>query len=142
MEYMVGCNYWGSKYGIDMWKNWDEDSVSKDLEELSKYNIKYLRVFPNWREFQPIYALRGWRNKLCEYRFADERPIDNEFGIDMEAIEKFRKFCEIAENNGIKLVDKPTSVFYFARGEIRGYRVRNSKKGRNSTGGACYDHLC
>ena len=103
MEYMIGCNYWGSKYGTDMWKYWDEDSVRKDLKELSKYNMRYLRVFPNWREFQPIYALRDWRNKLCEYRFADDRPIDNEFGLDMKAVEHFKTFCKIADDNGIKL---------------------------------------
>ena len=98
MDYMIGCNYWGSKHGTDMWKYWDEGSVRKDLEELSKYNVKYLRVFPNWREFQPIYALRDWHNKLWEYRFADDCPIDNEFGLDMNVVENFKTFCKIADD--------------------------------------------
>ncbi len=68
MEYMVGCNYWGSKHGIDMWKYWDEDSVRRDLKELSKYGVKYLRVFPNWRDFQPVQTLFGQGGREREFR--------------------------------------------------------------------------
>ena len=78
MEYMIGCNYWGSKYGTDMWRYWDEDSVRLDLETLSQYGVKYLRVFPNWRDFQPIHVQRGIRNMLREYCFKDDTPMDNE----------------------------------------------------------------
>ena len=42
MEFMIGCNYWGSKYGIDMWKYWDEDSIRQDLQALAKYGVKYM----------------------------------------------------------------------------------------------------
>ena len=52
MKYMIGCNFWGSKHGTDMWKYWDEDSVRKDLELVSQYGVSYMRVFPNWREHQ------------------------------------------------------------------------------------------
>ena len=104
MEYMIGCNYWGSKYGTDMWKYWDEDSVRNDIETLSEYGVKYLRVFPNWRDFQPIHVQRGIRNMLREYCFKDDTPMDNELGISEESIDNFRTFAKIAEDNGIKLV--------------------------------------
>lgn len=104
MEYMIGCNYWGSKHGIDMWKYWDEESVRRDLKELAKYGVKYMRVFPNWRDFQPIEMLYGGKGERREYRFADDVKIDNEFGIDMEKIKQFETFCDIAAENGIKLV--------------------------------------
>lgn len=104
MEFMLGANYWGSKYGTNMWKYWDEESVRKDLQELSKYGVRYLRVFPNWREFQPIHKLCGWCGTEREYRFADDVKADNEFYLDMEKVGYFRKFCEIAGENNIKLV--------------------------------------
>ncbi len=104
MEFMLGANYWGSKYGTNMWKYWDEESVRKDLQELSKYGVRYLRVFPNWREFQPIHKLYGWAGTEKEYRFADDVKADNEFYLDMEKVCYFRKFCEIAGENNIKLV--------------------------------------
>ncbi|MBR4865162.1 MAG: beta-mannanase, partial [Clostridia bacterium] len=102
MKYMIGVNYWGSKHGIDMWKYWDEESIRADLRELQKYGVKWMRVFPNWRDFQPIHTLYGHANKLVEYRFADDRPIDNEYGLDMEQIARFRTFCDIAAECGMK----------------------------------------
>lgn len=104
MEYMIGCNYWGSEYGTDMWKYWNEASVRNDLEVLSQYGVKYLRVFPNWRDFQPIHTQRGWCNQLRDYCFADDKPIDNEFGLDMQCVENFRTFANLAKGNGMKLV--------------------------------------
>ncbi len=104
MKYMIGCNYWGSKYGTDMWKYWDEDSVRKDLELVSQYGVSYMRVFPNWRDFQPIHLVQQCKGEFQQYRFADDKKIDNEFGLDMEQIEHFRTFCRMAQANNIKLV--------------------------------------
>ena len=104
MKYMLGCNYWGSKYGTDMWKHWDEPSVREDLQLLAKYGVTHMRVFPNWRDFQPIYLLQNWRGGLWDYRFAEDKKIDNEFALDMESIGHFRTFCRMAQENGISLV--------------------------------------
>lgn len=104
MEYMIGCNFWDSKSGTDMWKYWDEASVRADLDALSKYGVRYLRVFPNWRDFQPLILLEGWRGRKVEYRMTDDRVFENEFGIDPIMIEHFEKFCDIAAENNIKLV--------------------------------------
>ena len=103
MEYMIGCNYWDSKSGTEMWRNWDEDSVDKDLEVLKKYGSEYLRVFPNWRDFQPIHPQIGWMGVTREYTMADGTPTD-EFGLDYTMIKRFRKFCDIAAKHGIKLI--------------------------------------
>lgn len=104
MKYMIGCNYWGSKHGIDMWKYWDEQSIRCDLQNLSKYGVKYLRVFPNWRDFQPIQTLYGCAGTEREVRFEGDVKVDNEFGLDMTKIKQFETFCDIAKENGIKLV--------------------------------------
>ncbi|MBQ7839093.1 MAG: hypothetical protein IJ390_01175 [Lachnospiraceae bacterium] len=104
MEYLIGVNYWGSKYGIDMWKYWDEESVEKDLKELSKYGVKCMRVFPNWRDFQPVHTLYNGRGGLREYRFEDDRKMDNDYGLDVNQIAHFRRFCELCGKYGIKLM--------------------------------------
>lgn len=104
MKHIVGCNYWGSKYGTDMWKYWDEDSVKKDIEELSKYGVTHLRVFPMWRDFQPIHAVRRWKGFIRDYSFENDVPINNEYGLDLACIDNFKTFCKICENNGVELI--------------------------------------
>ena len=56
-EYMLGCNYWDSASGTEMWKNWQPDVVEKDLAALEECGVKHMRVFPLWRDFQPLRKL-------------------------------------------------------------------------------------
>lgn len=58
-EFMAGCNYWASNAGTEMWRNRGEETVDEDFRKLSQYDVKCLRVFPNWRNFQPIVPLMG-----------------------------------------------------------------------------------
>lgn len=58
---MLGCNYWDSEHGTDMWRYFDADVIEKDVKALSENGVKYMRVFPNWRDFQPIQKLYGYR---------------------------------------------------------------------------------
>lgn len=104
MEYIIGCNFWDSKSGTDMWKYWDEESVRADMKAIAAIGAKYLRVFPNWRDFQPLTFLEGWKGRLREVRMTDDRPFENEFGLDPIMIERFDKFCDIAAENNIKLI--------------------------------------
>ena len=104
MKYMIGCNFWDSKSGTDMWKYWDEDSVRADVKALAENGVRYMRVFPNWRDFQPLIILEGQRGRKVEYRMTDDRPLENEFGIDPVMIERFEKFCDIARENGVKFI--------------------------------------
>ena len=104
MNYKIGVNYWGSKHAVDMWKNWDEQSVKADVEALSRYGVRCMRVFPNWRDFQPIrYIFRQFMEER-EMTFADGTPLSNEYGIDYTMIERFRKLCDFAEEFGIELI--------------------------------------
>lgn len=103
-DFMIGCNFWDSKSGTDMWLNFDEESLAKDLDALAATGIKYMRCFPNWREFQPVIALKGWGGFLNEYRMSGDRFPENEYYIDPVMIERFRKFALMADERGIKLV--------------------------------------
>lgn len=104
-NFLLGCNYWDSKSGTDMWKNWDEETVKSDLAALNKCGVSHLRVFPNWRDFQPIRTLHGWANNFKEYAFGENEeympPESN--GIDPIMITRFRRFAKLASEFGMKL---------------------------------------
>lgn len=106
MEFMLGCNYWASVTGTDMWRDWRPEIIENDLKILSEHGVKYLRVFPLWRDFQPVKKLYAWRNTFGEYaNVSDEKPLGNNvLGIDPVQIEHFKTFAKMADQNGQKLI--------------------------------------
>lgn len=104
MNYMIGCNYWGSKYGTEMWKYWDGESVEKDLEVLSNYGVRYMRVFPNWRDFQPVETLYACHNAPREYRLHGKTLPTDEFMLDEDCMKHFEDFLGYAKKHGMKLI--------------------------------------
>lgn len=103
----LGCNYWSSHAGVHMWRNWDEEIVRADLRSLASKGISWLRVFPLWPDFQPIYQLRGQNGRPVEIRFGEEPLPTNELGragLSKIMIERFRRLTEIAELEGVGLV--------------------------------------
>lgn len=104
MKYILGANYWGRKWGTEMWRHYDGAQIRDELKQLADFGVKCLRVFPNWRDFQPVDIERGWRGAEKEYVNANTRePICGD-GVDMEMIDKFRDFCHAASENGLTLV--------------------------------------
>ena len=104
MNFMLGCNYWASNAGTEMWMQWDENAIEQDLKQLSAHGLKYLRVFPNWRDFQPVCAFYGAHNRKREYRHRDGSFFDNPYYIDRKMLERFECFCEIAAKYDMKLI--------------------------------------
>lgn len=103
MDFMLGCNYWDSKNGTNMWKNFDAELIEDDIKALSKWGVKFMRVFPNWRDFQPVYALRAIRGKLKSYADENDNELMDYNWIDQQQIENFKTFAGICEKYGIKL---------------------------------------
>ncbi len=103
MDFLLGCNYWDSASGTDMWKNWNEGVVRSDLEALSKIGVKHLRVFPNWRDFQPIEKYIHYAGAQYDYFTPDGTECEAPDYVDMRMIRRFKKFAEIAEDNGMTL---------------------------------------
>ncbi len=101
---MLGCNFWDSKNGTDMWLNFDEESLAADLDALAATGVRCMRVFPNWRDFQPVILLREWRGGAKEYRLTGDRFPENEYYIEPIMIERFRKFADMAAKRNIDLV--------------------------------------
>ena len=63
-SFAIGVNYWDSRSGTDMWKNWDFETVDADFAALAAVGVKNIRVFPNWRDFQPIRKQYAWANQF------------------------------------------------------------------------------
>ncbi len=103
-EFILGCNYWASNAGTEMWVNWDEAAIEQDLRTLSENGLGYLRVFPNWRDFQPVCIHYGPMNGPKEYRMYDGSRPDNPYYLDMEMMRRFQWFCQIASKYGFKLI--------------------------------------
>lgn len=103
-EFMLGTNYWASHAGTEMWRNWNEDVIRQDFEILSAHGAKYLRVFPIWRDFQPVNPMLDGHGKLREYRVNDDKLPENVYYLDETMLARFEKFCDIAEEYGMKLI--------------------------------------
>ena len=106
-QFALGCNYWASHAGIQMWEDWSPDVVMRDLERLKNLKMKWLRVFPLWPVFQPITRHRTFANATAEIRLG-EQPLPSEgigrFGLSEPALQKFKYFADLAHERGFRLV--------------------------------------
>lgn len=101
---MLGVNYWGRDYGTEMWRHYDGKAIREELKKLAEYGVRCMRVFPNWRDFQPIDANYCYQGDRGEYVNANTgKPVYDD-GVDMDRIADFRDFCHAAEQNGMTLV--------------------------------------
>lgn len=103
----IGCNYWASHAGTNMWNTWDEKIVRQDFKHLAEVGCNLVRVFPNWKDFQPIELLYGWHGATKRIRFRGGPLPDTpcgRAGVDEEMIRRFRVLTEIAAENKIDLI--------------------------------------
>ncbi len=106
--FFLGVNYWASHAGTNMWHDWDEGVVEADFRRLKEMNIRFLRVFPLWSDFQPLKQLYAYAGAKKEVRYENEAPLpfteEGRAGIDPVMIDRFCVFCRLAEKYGIKLI--------------------------------------
>ena len=100
-EFLIGCNYWASNAGTEMWRQWEPETVREDLKVLSENGVEYMRVFPNWLDFQPMTPICG---KIVEYRMPDNSKPSNPEFLDETMLARFDEFCDLCDAFGIKLV--------------------------------------
>ncbi len=103
-EFLLGCNYWASNAGAEMWRRFDPDTIRRDLAVLKEYGLKQLRVFTNWRDFQPIIPMYGACGKLMEFRLEGERFPENPYYLDEEMMRRFSVFCDICDEYGFGII--------------------------------------
>ncbi len=102
--FLIGCNYWASNAGTEMWKQWDPAVIRQDLKVLSEHGISCMRVFPNWRDFQPVTPIYGSGCAVKDYRMADGTlPTNPEF-LDETMLARFAEFCDICNEFGMHLI--------------------------------------
>ncbi len=102
-----GCNYWASNAGTEMWKEWDEEAVRNDFRLMRETGMKTVRVFPSWRDFQPIEIFSRGGNNPKEVRMLGKTLPPTEIGragMDEIMLQRFRKLTEIAAENGLELI--------------------------------------
>lgn len=104
MNFLLGCNYWASNAGADMWRKYDKDVIREDLKALSSYGVSHMRVFPNWRDFQPIMPQYRVMGELNGYCMEGDIPADNPYYLDGTMMEHFSEFLDICDEYGIKVV--------------------------------------
>lgn len=103
-DFILGTNYWASHAGTDMWRDWKEEVVREDLDILCAHGVECLRVFPNWRDFQPVEAMYGYGGNIVEYRMTGDGKPQNPYFLDLCMLEHFHDFCRIAAERGIRLI--------------------------------------
>lgn len=103
-EFVIGCNYWASHAGTEMWKEWDESVIREDIQILEEHGIRYLRVFPNWRDFQPIMPVYSEKGALTEYILEGDKKPENPYWLDEVLLHRFERFCDICEEFHMNLI--------------------------------------
>ena len=104
MNFLLGVNYWGRDFATDMWRRYDGTRIREELKLLGEYGVKAMRVFPNWRDFQPVDRAYAWRGQHGEYINVNTGMPVYDDGVDMQMIANFHDFCQAAEENGLQLV--------------------------------------
>lgn len=106
-KFFTGCNYWASHAGTNMWHDWKPEVIDNDFSLLAQANIKNLRVFPLWPDFQPIKMHYECKGVEREIRMGEE-PLPfteaGRAGVSEEMAERFGIFCDLAQKHGLKLV--------------------------------------
>lgn len=103
-DFILGCNYWASNAGTDMWRDWSEEAVRDDLEILTAHGVTHLRVFINWRDFQPVMPVLGVLTSIAEYCMEGDRAPENPYYLDETILKRFERFCDICEEYGLQLI--------------------------------------
>ena len=106
-RFFVGCNYWASHAGTNMWRDWSAESVEADFKALSENGVQVLRVFPRWDDFQPLTPHLGGGSSFVELRMGEDPLPDTEFGragVNETMMERFRVFLNLAEKYNLKLL--------------------------------------
>ena len=100
-HFVLGVNYWASHAATEMWVDWNPEVVEQDFKRLSDAGIDVLRIFPIWRDFQPITAIRTFNSGVEDYRFGEIPLPDDQFG-NAGVSEKMMERMKILLNLGAK----------------------------------------
>lgn len=104
MEFILGCNYWASNAGADMWRKFDKEVIDCDLSVLAENGVTHMRVFPNWRDFQPVMPLYRGRGVLDGYCMDGDIPKSNPYYLDGAMMDNFSVFLDLCDKHKIRVI--------------------------------------
>ena len=106
-KFFVGCNWWASHAGTNMWHDWDAAVVESDIKRLKEAKVDVMRVFPMWSDFQPLCMHYGGCNSRRELRLREDPLPETEAGragVDEVMVERFRVLCDLAAKYDVRLI--------------------------------------
>ncbi len=106
-KFFVGVNYWASNAGIDMWSQWDENAIIRDLDLLVEANVKVVRMFPLWSEFQPIKNQFGGGHQKRDISIDDmpkAHTAEAAAGINPVMVERLERFLDLCLERDIQVM--------------------------------------
>jgi hypothetical protein len=71
-----------------MWRDFDIECIDKDIRILSEYGVKHMRVFPNWRDFQPVEPILGGSGVLLGYTVKEQTDFIKCFAFSIYFFQK------------------------------------------------------
>lgn len=87
-----------------MWRDFDAEVIDSDLQSLSENGVTHMRVFPNWRDFQPVMPLLRGHGVLNGYCMEGETEPTNPYYLDDVMMERFSVFLDLCDKHGIKVI--------------------------------------
>jgi len=105
-KYFIGCNYWASHAGTNMWSDFQPEIVEQDLYKLKhEAKLDVIRAFPLWSDFQPIEVLYTGNGHEREVGI-NGMPLDinNKAGINEVMMERFLYFLDLCEKYELKVI--------------------------------------
>jgi len=106
-HFVLGCNYWASNAGVNMWIDWQPEVIEKDFKRMSDAGIEVIRVFPNWRDFQPVTAIRAANSTTIAYRFGENPLPDDRFGeagVSEEMVNRMKLMLDLGAKYNFKFI--------------------------------------
>ncbi|ADU51645.1 Beta-galactosidase trimerisation domain protein [Thermaerobacter marianensis DSM 12885] len=79
--FLLGVNYWPSRHGVEMWRDWQPEAIAAELQALAATGCRVVRFFLRWVHFQP-----------------------EEDRIDPTALQRLRQFCDLAWDAGLGVI--------------------------------------
>ncbi|HEY8488315.1 MAG TPA: beta-galactosidase trimerization domain-containing protein [Thermaerobacter sp.] len=79
--FLLGVNYWPSRQGVEMWRDWQPEAIAAELQALAATGCRVVRFFLRWSHFQP-----------------------EEDRVDPVALGRLRQFCDLAHGAGLGVI--------------------------------------
>ncbi|MBN1674674.1 MAG: cellulase family glycosylhydrolase [Kiritimatiellae bacterium] len=104
-RFMLGCNYFASHAGTQMWREWSERAVARDFAALARHGLDTVRVFPVWSDFQPLNA--QYQKGLRDLRWGEEPLPDTpegRAGVDPVMAQRLQTLLRLAQTSGLQVI--------------------------------------